>query len=406
MAVLHWNRPSAWVVLWTGVVVGVFVVRGDLRLGDAAAPSPVAIAATQPTAPVSVTAKAKPRAVARRDVACRVFDTLGQPVVGASARASDGVVTAADGDGAFALALAPGEARDVLVSAPGRAPTWLRVSEGSPDAHVVQLEPAAPWDADAADRAPLPQPVRIGEGVLRDAQGQPLAHAFVGVAGAALWARTDEHGRFAVPMPAGEAALVACADGDSQGAGAFAAATALATPAASARVPLADLHATAANAVRGVLRDSRGEPLAGAFVAVEAAGLRRVVATDAGGAFRVGCLPPGPCRIAPLPWRGALAAAREVALDGRGVDVDLQLALAEPARVRVVDEQGAAVPGAFVAATVDGLRRGVVRADADGYASVPWRADARFDVRFGERLAPLPVRRFEPEPAQLVVGMP
>jgi tRNA threonylcarbamoyl adenosine modification protein (Sua5/YciO/YrdC/YwlC family) len=45
-------------------------------------------------------------------------------------------------------------------------------------------------------------------------------------------------------------------------------------------------------------------------------------------------------------------------------------------------------------------------ADADGYAAVPWVAGATFDVRVGAAHAPAPVRRFQPEPAALVVGMP
>jgi hypothetical protein len=171
-------------------------------------------------------------------------------------------------------------------------------------------------------------------------------------------------------------------------------------------MPAPDLHAVEAAAVRGIVRGASGAPAVGAFVAVEAGGVRRVVATGEGGAFRVGGLPAGPCRIAPFAWKGAVAAAQTVALGGRSIDLDVALAPVEPARVRVVDEAGAPVPGAYVAASVDGLRRGVVRADADGFAAVPWRADASFDVRHGAGHAQLPVRRFEPEPAQLVVGMP
>lgn len=395
----NWNRPSSWVVLWTGVVVGTFVLRGDLRVGDAPRTAPVAT-------PIAVVApKAAPRASALRPVACRVLDTLGQPIVAAEARSGD-VVARGDGDGAFALPMAVGDVRDVLVSAPGRAPAWLRVAEGAPDVHVVQLEPRAPWDAEEAPPAPIAPPQRRGEGVLRDAHGQPLANAFVAVAGTALWARTDEFGRFAVPLPAGDVTLIACADGGTDAAGACAVAAPFAVDEGAGRMPVDDLHAVAANVVCGIVRTAAGSPAQGALVAVEAGGLRRVVAADAGGAFRVGGLPAGPCRIAPLPWRGAVAATQTLELAGRSVDVDLAFVAVEPARVRVVDEAGAPVPGAYVAATVDGLRRGVVRADADGYAAVPWQADARFDVRFGAGLAPLPVRRFEPEPAQLVVGMP
>lgn len=403
MAVLRWNRPSAWIVVWAGVVLGTFVVRGDLRIGGAPRASG---ASSNSLSPVAVVApKAAPRAATLRPVACRVLDTLGQPVMAAEARSGD-VVVRGDGDGAFALPLAPGEVRDVLVSAPGRTPAWLRVAEGSPDAHVVQLEPRAPWDTEEPPAAPSAPPQRRGEGVLRDAQGQPLAHAFVAVAGTPLWARTDAFGRFAVPLPAGDVTLIASADGGDADPGACAVASLSAVASGAGRTPVDDLHAVAANVVRGVLRTAGGSPAQGALVAVEASGVRRVVAAGAGGAFRVGGLPAGPCRIAPLPWRGAVAPAQTIELAGRGVDLDVAFVAVEPARVRVVDEAGAPVPGAYVAATVEGLRRGVVRADGEGYAAVPWQADARFDVRLGAGLAPLPVRRFEPEPAQLVVGMP
>lgn len=397
----NWNRPSSWVVVWTGLVLGAFVASGELRLQRApAAGSPVA------AAPRIVKSKAPAPAVALAAVPLRVVDALGRPVVGAELRSADGVALRSDGDGRASVSLAAGAVNDLLVTAAGCVPTWLRVAEGAPDVCVARLAPAAPWDGPAAPAPALPS-VR-GEGVVRDARGEPLAAAFVGVVGADLWARTDAFGRYALRLPQGEVELVVHAPGRSDDAAdrGGIARTRVRIDQPNGALPLADLQVGPASVVRGIVRLADGRPAADAVVAVECAGLRRVVATGAGGDFRIGGLPAGPCRVAPFAWRGAVAAAQELSLDGRAVDVDVTLAAAEPARVRVVAEQGGAVPGAFVAATVDGLRRGVVVADADGYAMVPWSRGAEFDVRHGPAHAPLPVRRFEPEPAQLVVGMP
>lgn len=405
----NWNRPSAWVVVWAGVVVAVFAWRGDLSLRPASRPAPAGPAAGA-APPAVVRAKPKPKALAtvRRSVPLRVLDALGHPLVGAQLSPVAGAPLFSDGDGRAELALAPGEIADLLVQATGRLSTWWRVAEGAPDAAVVCLSPIAPWDPQDAD-APPALPTTRGEGVVRDGSGAAVADAFVGVPALGSWARTDALGRYALPLAAGEWSLVVHAPGRSDepsDPGGFLALAPQRIDRARGALPLADARIEPACAVRGIVRLADGRPLADAPVAVVAAGLRRVVATDAIGAFRVGGLPPGPCRIAPFAWRGAVGAAQTLFLDGRPVDVDLTLAVAEPVRVRVVGEDGVAVPGAFVASAHAGVRRGVAQADADGYAAVPWLADATFDVRVGSAHAPAPVLRLEPEPAQLVVGMP
>jgi hypothetical protein len=403
----NWNRPSSWVVVWTGIVVAAFAWRGDLAVHSG--PRAVPVAAPPTSAPV-VRAKAPAPVLTRRSVTVRVLDTLGHALVGAELAASGSAPARSDGQGRAALSLAAGELVDVRVSAPGRVPTWLRVAEGSPDLAVACLPPTAPWDAPevVAPPAPLGPTVR-GEGVVRDEGGAPVADAFVGVPALGSWARTDALGRYALPLAAGEWSLVVHAPGRSDeptDSGGFLALAPQRIDRARGALPLADARIEPACAVRGIVRLADGRPLADAPVAVVTAGLRRVVATDAIGAFRVGGLPPGPCRIAPYAWRGAIGAAQTLFLDGRPVDVDLTLAVADPVRVRVVGEDGVAVAGAFVAAAHAGVRRGVAQADADGYAAVPWLADATFDVRVGSAHAPAPVLRLEPEPAQLVVGMP
>ena len=404
----NWNRPSSWVVLWTGVVVAAFAWRGDLRVQRRTAPPAGPTSAAAPAAAV-VRAKAPAAAAARRSVPVRVLDALGNPLVGAELQTTGGEPRRSDGDGRAVLTLAPGEVADVCVTAAGRCPTWLRVAEGSPDVAVVWLSPSAPWDGAAAPASAPAAPTVRGEGVVRDANGAPVADAYVGAPDAGLWARTDALGRYALPLTAGDVALVAHAPGrtdDPADRGAFCALASLRVDRARGALPLADIQVEPACSVRGIVRRADGQPAADALVAVACAGLRRIVAADALGAFRIGGLPPGPCRIAPCAWRGAVGSAQALQLDGRPVDVDLTLAVVEPAHVRVVAEDGAAVPHAYVASSHDGLRRGVVQADADGYAAVPWADGATFDVRLAAGFAPAPVRRFQPEPAQLVVGMP
>jgi hypothetical protein len=134
--------------------------------------------------------------------------------------------------------------------------------------------------------------------------------------------------------------------------------------------------------------------------------LRRVTETAAGGAFRVGGLAPGAYDVRPFAFRGAVGQASRVTLAQASVDVDLQLRTAEEVRLRVVDERGAPVSGVFVAASVSGTRRGIAQADVDGFAAVPVGEATEFDVRTAEHYSPVAVRRFDAEPATLVVALP
>ncbi len=60
----------------------------------------------------------------------------------------------------------------------------------------------------------------------------------------------------------------------------------------------------------------------------------------------------------------------------------------------------------FVAASVSGTRRGIAQADPQGFAAVPVSQATEFDVRQADGYAPLAVRRFDSEPATIVVTLP
>jgi hypothetical protein len=398
------TRPSVLVVTWTALVVGVFVWRGDLRVAPAAAaPPPAPLAARAPNV-VKAPARAAPRSplLARRG---RIFDALGFLVVGAEVVPMHRPALRTDGDGAFVLELAAGDATDLLVRAEGQRPLWVRASEGSPDVLALQLAPMAPWDA--LPEPPPSLPTLRGEGTARTGDGQPLAGAFVFTSGSGTWVRCDDIGRFAATLATPTSTLFVHAPFGGVGGHGFAGAS---EPLVSERtrgvVPVPDVVAAPALAIRGVVRDAHGEPVVGNPVEVVGASLRRVVDTGGGGQFAVGGLPAGTYVARPFAFRGDLGVATEVNLRDGAVDVDLQLVAADEVRLRVVDERGGPVAGVYVASSIGGTRRGVAQADADGYAAVPVGAATEFDVRAAEHFTPVTVRRYQPEPATIVVAAP
>lgn len=399
------KRPSVLVGAWICVVVGVFVWRGDLAVGEAASNARAARLSRQPEIVRAPTASAPPP-VATAPRKGRVYDALGYLIVGAEVVPMEKPPTRTDGDGAFTVDLGGTLVTDLLVRADGHRPRWLRTSSASPDVLALQLVPAAPWDTMPAPPAPLSQ--LRGEGVVRTADGKPLARAFVTALGTGVWARTDDIGRFTVLLPTPNAQLFAHEPFGGVGEAGFVGVSASLVPERTrGAVPLPEVVAAPALAIRGIVRDARGQPVVGVPVEVEGGPLRRVVDTGAGGAFRCGGLVPGQYQVQPFAHRGGLGVRRDVALVDASLDVDLHLVAAEETRVHVVDERGGAVSGVYVASSVGGARLGVARADTDGYAAVPLAPAAAtdFDVRTATDLARVTVRRFE-EPATLVVAVP
>jgi hypothetical protein len=405
--VLSRLRPSVLVGAWTLVVVGVFVARGDLRIASAAerGATVASAAAERAPGPIVVKARSAPRPAATVRQRGRVFDARGFLVVGAEVVPMTGPSLRTDGDGAFGIELEPGGTIDLLVRADGMRPAWRRASDGSPEPLCVRLEPAAPWDPPAKVLEP-PSTLR-GEGIVRDALARPLAGAFVTADATGVWSRTDDIGRFALPLPTPATTLIVHhPDGGENGMGCYGVAANIVALRSTGATPVPDVVLGPASGVRGIVCDARGQPVAGVPVEITGEGLQRLVETGPGGAFRAGGLPPGSYRVQPGAWRGAIAAPASVELGAEPVDLDLRLVAADEVRLRVVDERATPVAGVIVAAIIGGARRGIARADANGYAAVPVAFETEFDVRTPEHHAAVVVRRFDPDPATLVVAMP
>jgi hypothetical protein len=402
-----WKRPSVLLLGWVTILVLVFVWTGDLRVqrtppggtAQGAAREPVVVRPQRATRPEG--------AVIVRSA--RVFDATGFLVVGAEITVDGRAPTRSDADGRFQVEVAAGQVASVVVQAPGHGVCHLRVQEASPEPLFVQLSPVAPWDQAAE---PLP-PLRFaGEGRVVGADGRPVAGAEVTALGTDAWARTDASGRYLLPL-ANTTPVIAvhqAGAGDADH-GLVARSEPLRLDRDRGIVPLPELVAVAACALRGIVRDVNGVPVAGVPVRVRGEGLERLVETGSGGAFRIGGLGPGSYMLRPFAFRGMLGAPLSVAVDRALADCELSLQPASERRVRVVDTTGAPVVQAAVAATFAGERTSVQPTDAQGWTRVRL-ADAvlgdawRFDVRVGDALTAAASARFEPEQATLVVAMP
>lgn len=410
--VIRLHRPSLVIAAWGAVLVGVFVVRGDLRVASAVrrGEPPVAVPAT-PTAPVVVTAGRSPRhALAEpRQRRGRVVDALGFLVVGAEVLAGERSLARTDADGAFAIEVADGGSLDVLVRGKGLQSRRLRIGSASPDPLVVQLLPGAPWDREPAA---LPATTALrGEGLVHDAQGAPLSGAWVTAIGSNTWSCTDDIGRYVLPLPSGAVTLaVHRADGGDVR-GLAARSEPIDVGRTSGIAPLPGIVAAIAGAIRGVVRDSHGSPVEGVPLQASGEGVVRTCESGPGGFFRLGGLAAGRYVVRPFAYRGDVGRPHEVVLDHTAiVDCDLHLVPTGERRLRLLDERGAPVGRAWVVAAFAGERSSVSQTDATGWTAFVSCEDERvpdvaFEVRTGPEFEPLPVRRFEPESSTLVVGL-
>ncbi|MEO6598122.1 MAG: carboxypeptidase-like regulatory domain-containing protein [Planctomycetota bacterium] len=401
-----WKRPSVAVVSWALLLLAVFVLRGDLRIEaqpelaqQAAAPpasTPVVVRPERPARAPAVTT------TVRRG---RVFDALGYLVVGAEVIAAERATERTDADGEFRLELPHSRFTDVCIRAKGSQPVWLQAHAVSPDPLVVQLTPGAPWDVEPSPFEPVPFPL-TGEGIVRTPDGSPLMGAYVKAVGTDLWSRTDEIGRYVLPLTTSTPTLlVHCPDNGSDQRGFAMRSEPLALARASGVVPLPELVANPAGNIRGTVRDGRGTPMSGVPVRVRGEGVARLFETGVGGIFRISGLMPGRYEVQPLAFRGSIGRSREVLLDSPVADCDFHMESAEERQLRVLDEGGSPVGLVYVSTSIEGVRRGVAQADAFGWAAVPIAADMEFEVRTPSH-APVVVRRFDAEPATLVVALP
>ncbi|MBL8750732.1 MAG: carboxypeptidase regulatory-like domain-containing protein [Planctomycetes bacterium] len=400
------KRPTTVLAAWTVLLLTAFVVRGDLTVAPPA-PSPRPV---RPTGPVVVKAESA-RLPARSSISCRgrVLDALGFLVVGAEVETADRGIERTDADGEFRLDVADGSFVDVLVRAKGLQSRRLRMSPSTPNPVLVQLPPSAPWDHEPAQ---LPAASRLlGEGTVRNQGGEPVAGAWVTTVGGDAWSRTDEFGRYVLSLPQSPVTLlVHQPDGSGETPGLVARTEPIDVARTDGRVPLPEVVAMRAGVIRGVVRDPRGEPVEGVPVQVQGEGIARVLETGAGGAFRLGGLHPGRYVVRPFAFRGALGAPQDVVLADAVVDCDLRMQSAAERRLRLLNERGAPVAHALVAAEFAGERSAVAETDADGFAALVVAEAAapsvEFEVRAGEALTAVEVRRFEADSATLVVDAP
>ena len=406
------RRPSIAVGACCIVVVAGFALTGNLRLRDERRGEPPRVEVGIRSEPAFESVAVRRTGVAPRVTPSvtrsgRVFDSMGFLLVSAKVAVQGGDAVRTGSDGSFTVDLAEDRAHDLLVRADGRRSRWLRTSPIAPDPLLVCLEPAAPWDSTPA--APEPMPELRGEGTLVDVDGAPLPFAFVNVCGTECWARADATGRVVVPLPAAESSFAVhrpAVDGEH---GSLASISApFVASRSSGLVPLPVLRAVAAGSIRGQARDANGDAVAGLPIEVRGAGCRRRTETGPGGVFELSGLVPADYEVAPFPYRGAMADAVAVRVDRAVVACDVQLREVEQASIRVVDQDGAAARGVWVAAEFDGLRRSIAQTDDDGLVQLPIVRATRFEVRTDGSFVDCEVREFDAvaEPARMVIAQP
>lgn len=399
------RKPSIAVATWAILVLGLFAWRGDLSLNDQGAAKTQATA-SKDEGPVVVRRKETPDLprLARTGL---VYDSMGFLLVGADIVPATGEAAKTGADGTFSVSLLKYQTSDLLVRAEGRRPEWLRTSAISPDPLAVRLIPDAPWDNEPTQ--PVAAPKLRGEGIVHGLDGRPLANAFVNVLGTDCWGVTGEMGRVELPLPSPEVTFVLHHFGDANQPGGVAAITKpFVAPRSQGVVPLPLMQAEVAGSIRGIVRNDRGEPIAGLPVDVRGPGGVRRVRTGAGGVFVLGGLVPADYEVEPFPHRGAVAKATILKVDRAIVECDLELTTVKETGVRVVDESGAAAVGVWVAANLFGLRRGVDQAGSDGVVKLPIAASSQFEVRMADSFANCEIKQFDTsaEPLTLVIAQP
>lgn len=400
------RRPSTYVAICAIVVLSVFVANGDLAVH--AGPRAQQQASASPPSPAPTRVVRAPQARSLRGtevlVSGRLFDVGGMPAAGVPLLHDGRVCATTDGDGGFRVATSEAFV-DLLVGGERHAPMALRASVVAPEMVCAQLAPVAPWDV--APLAPPTPSVLTGEGTVRSAEGVPVAGAYVTAVGVGVWSRTDEIGRYRLPLWDSEPVLVMQRPGaDEQ------ALVARSEPTKLARsrgvVPLPELIAEPGASLRGTLTDPAGEPVEGAQIVVRGEGVSRLCATGTSGRFHVSGLLHGRYVVRALGWRGAIGRSADIVVDDRAAECRLVLEAMQKRRIQVCSESGAPVGNAYVAVVVDGARSDLARADAGGWAEVGTvTGPMDFEVRGGERGAEAhAVRSYDADRSRLVVALP
>lgn len=400
------TRPSHIVLPFALLTVAALVATGHLPLDRETVPS-------APAKPEPVVVKA-PQPPSGREQRARLRGRLLGPrgfvVAGAEVALGSGVTARTDGDGTFDLEVKEPAPWSLRIAAPGFRKQQRTLFGEAADPLWIRLEPEAPWDAlaaagadPAAEAAAAPPPL-IGEGFVRSPAGEPLAGALVQVAGSSIRTRTDEIGRYRIPVTTA-AELIVSADRGADQPGLCVRSEPLQFERTTGVVPLPDLVPVPGATLRGTVRDAGGRPLAGVPLRLTGEGGERVVESGRDGVFRIGGVLAGSYELLAMAWRGAVGCAQQVLVDTAVVDCDLQLRGEQERRVRVVREDGAPVAEAWIAASLAGTRREVVRTDPEGFALLGTPADvATIEIR-NKELAALEWKHSD-DGACFVVAMP
>lgn len=391
------KRPSYYLLLFSVLFIASYTAVDQWLPVDAARPKPLA---KTPKPAVVVKAASTPRTVPITAIKGKVFDPRGFLVVGAEIALASGEHGRTDADGAFQLDTAALPPWEMTVAASGFHRAQRRLFPSIGDPLFVTLETKAPWDDDATTGQSAALPSLIGDGFVRDRTGAAVANAMVAVVGTDLRARTDDIGHYRIPLPGTGSELVV----SQPETGLCCRSEALPLHTDQGMVPLPDLVPQPGAAIRGTIRDPKGNPLEGVPMLLRGEGLVRSLESGRDGMFRIGGLIAGSYELVAMAWRGTFGSSQEVRVGAEVVDCDLHLTAAEERRVQVVDRSGKPLPRAYVATSIAGRRREVAQADDRGWVEVATAQGATaFEVR-GDDL-----RQWRVEPStgdQLVVALP
>jgi hypothetical protein len=353
------RRPSHWILL-SVVAAGSLLWsmdRLDLVTGPRRAPGPKVVRAQAPkpaTAPLQLALRG------------RVIDPLGWPIQGASVRVgADGPLARTGAQGVWEVTAAGRGPHAVTITADGHEPAVEQATAG--DAPTTVLARAL-WETPE----PLPAPAgavegALGDGFLRNAAGAPVADAVIAVLETGASAVSDEVGHFVVPLPVGDATLIA-----RSGDGSVARLGPVRNELTAGKVPLHTAVLRRGRALRGLIKDPVGEPCAGAPLVVRGEGLRVYATTDASGGFAMNGLVDGVYEIEALPHRGWLGARRDVLVQRDVVELgDIALLAERPRRVQVVDGEAQGLSGVLVLVREEESgRRAHGRTNDEGYVGL------------------------------------
>lgn len=379
------QRPTLVMGVSAALLLGAFAVLGFLPV-DASAASRGRRALRMPQRPVATTT-----------LRVRVVDGFGRSVAQAAVagRSCD-----ANGEAEARVARTP--YCDLEVGAPGFAMQWLRVFPSSGEPLTAVLEPVASWDTPAQPPAALGPD--LGEGFVVGPDRRPVEGAFVVVAETGARARTDAAGRYELPVQPGPNTVLAQWEGG--GGEGFCARGEAAVPGdKGGRRPLPELVLAPAGTLRGVVRDSVGEPQPACIVTVEGRGFRRTLSCNEGGAFVVAGLTGGDYRVQALPHRGSPGGETIVRFDGTATSCEVRLVAPRPQRLRLRDRSGSPVREAVIASSLFGARRECAVVPSDGEVELQHVGpEVDFDVRVGAEHARLRVVARHDEDGELVVA--